>query len=82
MKAESLDHAARMMDDINRRISLYRSGTKVIGQEKKVIDMLDKIIEELEKQQQQQQGSLPTIRLLKVYSNSMNILQFYGTCNQ
>ena len=57
MKAESLDHAARMMDDINRRISLYRSGTKVIGQEKKVIDMLDKIIEELEKQQQQQQGS-------------------------
>ena len=57
MKAESLDHAARMMDDINRRISLYRSGTKVIGQEEKVIDMLDKIIENLEKQQQQQQSA-------------------------
>ncbi len=57
MKAESLDHAARIMDDINRRISLNRSGKRVIGQEKRVIDMLDKIIEELEKQQQQQQGS-------------------------
>jgi hypothetical protein len=56
MKDESLDHAARMMDDINRRISLYRSGKRVIGEEKKVIDMLDKIVEELEKKQQQQQG--------------------------
>ena len=56
MKAESLDHAARMMDDINRRISLNRSGKRVIREEKRVIDMLDKIIEELEKQQQQQQG--------------------------
>ena len=56
MKAESLDHAARMMSDINRRIALNRSGKRVITEEKRVIDMLDKIIEELEKQQQQQQG--------------------------
>jgi len=57
MKAESLDQVARMMDDINRRISLYRSGARVIKQEEKVLDILDKIVEELEKKQQQQQGA-------------------------
>ncbi len=53
----SLDEIARLMADIHRRQSLYRSGQRVRGQEQQVIEKLDKLIEDLESQQQQQQLS-------------------------
>ncbi len=52
LKTDSLDEIARLMDDIERRQRLYRSGTVVRKQEDDVLAKLDKIIEELEKQQQ------------------------------
>ena len=52
LKDESLDHIARRMDDIRRRLDLGRAGPKVRGVEDGVIASLDKLIEEVEKQQQ------------------------------
>src|SRR5262249_9557341 len=52
LKDESLDHIARRMDDIRRRLDLGRAGPKVRQVEDGVIASLDKMIEELEKQQQ------------------------------
>ena len=56
LEAESLDHIARQMDDIRRRLDFGRAGRKVVRLEDDVVDALDKLIDELEKQQQQQQG--------------------------
>jgi translation initiation factor 2B subunit (eIF-2B alpha/beta/delta family) len=53
LKDESLDHIARRMDDIRRRLDLGRAGQKVREVEDGVIASLDKLIEEIEKQQQQ-----------------------------
>ncbi len=53
LKDESLDHIARRMDDIRRRLDLGRAGPKVRGVEDGVIASLDKLIEDMEKQQQQ-----------------------------
>jgi hypothetical protein len=53
LKDESLDHIARRMDDIRRRLDLGRAGEKVREVEDGVIASLDKLIEEIEKQQQQ-----------------------------
>lgn len=52
LKEESLDHIARRMDDIRRRLDLGRAGPKVREVEDGVIASLDKLIEEMEKQQQ------------------------------
>ena len=52
LKDESLDHIARRMDDIRRRLDLGRAGPKVRSVEDGVIASLDKIIEQIEKQQQ------------------------------
>jgi hypothetical protein len=52
LKDESLDHIARRMDDIRRRLDLGRAGPKVREVEDGVIASLDKLIEEIEKQQQ------------------------------
>ena len=52
LKDESLDHIARRMDDIRRRLDLGRAGPKVRAVEDGVIASLDKLIEEIEKQQQ------------------------------
>lgn len=52
LKDESLDHIARRMDDIRRRLDLGRAGPKVREVEDGVIASLDKLIEEMEKQQQ------------------------------
>lgn len=52
LKEDSLDHIARRMDDIRRRLDLGRSGAKVREVEDGVIASLDKLIEEMEKQQQ------------------------------
>ena len=57
IKEESLDHIARQMEDIGRRLDLGRSGKKVQDIEDAVIQSLDKMIEQIEKQQQQQSGS-------------------------
>jgi hypothetical protein len=57
MQADSLDEIARLMDDIERRLGFGRAGARVRQQEDDVIAKLDKMIEELEKQMQQQQAS-------------------------
>jgi len=54
---ESLDHIARRMGDIRRRLHLGRAGKKVQKVERGVIESLDKLIEKLEQQQQQQSSS-------------------------
>jgi hypothetical protein len=60
-EAETLDHIARRMEDIHRRLDLGRAGPKVKKVEGDVIASLDKMIkkieEDQEKQQQQQQGN-------------------------
>lgn len=53
---KTLDHIARRMEDIRRRLDLGRAGEKVVKVEDGVIESLDKLIEEMEKQQQQQGG--------------------------
>ena len=53
LETDSLDEIARLMSDVRRRTSLNRAGTRVITDEKKVIDKLDKLIEDLEEKQQQ-----------------------------
>jgi hypothetical protein len=52
LKDESLDHIARRMDDIRRRLDLGRAGPKVRAVEDGVIASLDKLIDQLEQQQQ------------------------------
>jgi hypothetical protein len=52
LKEDSLDHIARRMEDIRRRLDLGRAGPKVREVEDGVIASLDKMIEEMEKQQQ------------------------------
>ncbi len=53
LKPDSLDHIARRMDDVRRRLDLGRSGPKVRKIEDGVIESLDKLIEKLEAQRQQ-----------------------------
>lgn len=55
LKEESLDHIARRMNDIHRRLELGRAGPHVRKVEKGVIDSLDKMIKKIEDQQRQQQ---------------------------
>jgi hypothetical protein len=55
LEEESLDHIARRMQDIERRLDLGRPGPKTRAVEEGVIASLDKLIKELEEQQQQQQ---------------------------
>jgi hypothetical protein len=63
LKTDTLDEVARLMDDIRRRLGLYRAGARVRNQEDEVIAKLDKMIEELEQQQQQQQQQQNTGRM-------------------
>ncbi len=55
LKEDSLDHIARRMDDIERRLDLGRAGPKVRTIQDGVIKSLDKLIKDREAQQQQQQ---------------------------
>ena len=57
LKDESLDHIARRMNDVRRRLEFGRAGKTVQMAEDKVLDSLDKLIEKLEKQAQQQCSS-------------------------
>ena len=51
---DSLDHIARRMSDIRRRLAKGRAGSRVQEVENGVIESLDKLIDQIEKQQQQQ----------------------------
>jgi hypothetical protein len=57
LEDESLDHIARRMEDIRRRLALGRSGERVQGVESGVIESLDKLIKKIEDQMQQSQCS-------------------------
>lgn len=57
LEDESLDHIARRMHDIRRRLAYGRAGDQVQKIEQGVLDSLDKMIKDLEDQQQQQQQS-------------------------
>lgn len=57
LKDESLDHVARRMNDVRRRLDIGRAGKQVQVVEKGVVDSLDRMIKKLEQQQQQQQLS-------------------------
>lgn len=57
LKDESLDHIARRMNDVRRRLELGRAGKKVQMVEKDIMDSLQKLIERLEQQSQQQSSS-------------------------
>jgi len=50
LKEDTLDHIARRMEDIQRRLDLGRAGPRVRGIEDGVIESLDKIIKQLEEQ--------------------------------
>ena len=55
LEEDSLDEIARLMGEVRRRQSLYRSGQRVLNQEQEVVDKLNQLIEEIEQQLQQQQ---------------------------
>jgi hypothetical protein len=55
LEDESLDHIARRMNDIRRRLQYGRAGEKVQGIEKGVVESLDKTIDKMEQEQQQSQ---------------------------
>lgn len=50
LKAESLDHISRRMNDVTRRLDLGHAGKRVRKVEDDIIASLDKLIEELEQQ--------------------------------
>ena len=52
LQDDSLDHIARRMDDIHRRLDLGHAGPKVRKVEDGVIESLDKLIKKIEEQQQ------------------------------
>jgi hypothetical protein len=54
LKDDSLDHIARRMEDVRRRLAQGRPGERVQGIEKGVIESLDKLIKKAEDQAQQQ----------------------------
>jgi hypothetical protein len=57
LEDESLDHIARRMEDVRRRLALGSSGERVQKVEQGVIDSLDKLIKDIEDQLQRQQSS-------------------------
>ena len=57
LKEDDLDHIARRMEDVRRRLHLGRAGPKVREIEDGVIESLDKLIKKAEEQQQQQQSA-------------------------
>jgi hypothetical protein len=58
LEDESLDHIARRMNDIRRRLNYGRAGAKVQEIEEGVVKSLDKKIEDMEKECQKQQASI------------------------
>jgi hypothetical protein len=66
LEEETLDHIARRMEDVQRRLDLGRAGPKVRKVENGVIESLDKMIKKIEdeqnKQNQNQSNSLQSSR--------------------
>ena len=66
LEEETLDHIARRMEDVQRRLDLGRAGPKVRKVEDGVIESLDKMIKKIEdeqnKQCQNQSNSLQSSR--------------------
>jgi hypothetical protein len=56
LEDDSLDHIARRMDDVRRRLELARAGPKVRQVEDGVVESLDKLIKKLEEQRKKCQG--------------------------
>ncbi|MCA9060279.1 MAG: hypothetical protein KDA85_17340, partial [Planctomycetaceae bacterium] len=54
--ADGLPQVARTMSDVQRRLDLGRPDTPTQKQEEQVIALLDKLLEEMQNQQQQQSG--------------------------
>ncbi len=54
VESDSLDHIARRMRDVRRRLDLGHAGPEIRRVQQGVIDSLDKLIAKLETQQQQQ----------------------------
>jgi len=54
---DGLDHVSRMMSDVGRRLDLGRSGKRVQQREEEVIAAIDRLLEQMENQNQQQSGS-------------------------
>ena len=52
LQDDTLDHIARRMDDVRRRLDLGRAGKKVRKRQDGIIESLDKLIKKLEEQQQ------------------------------
>lgn len=57
LEDDSLDHIARRMRDVTRRLDLGHAGPKTRNVQDGVIASLDKLIEKIEQQQQQSQAS-------------------------
>ena len=57
LEDESLDHIARRMRDITRRLDLGRAGPRTLAVQDGVIESLDKLIKAIEQQQQEQSQS-------------------------
>ncbi|MEQ1826590.1 MAG: hypothetical protein ABL921_11625 [Pirellula sp.] len=55
LKEDSLDEIARLMNDVERRLALGRTGKTVRDKEQAIVDKLEKMIDKLEQQQQDQQ---------------------------
>lgn len=55
VKIDSLNHIARRMSDVERRLALSEADDKTQEVERGILASLDKMIEQLEQQQQQQQ---------------------------
>jgi hypothetical protein len=62
LQDDTLDHIARRMEDIRRRLDLGRAGPKVRSEEDGVVQSLDKLIKKLEDEQQEANGSPSSIR--------------------
>ena len=56
LKDESLDEIARIMRNIRHRLDLGRAGKRVRTEEEEVLEKLQKMIEEIEQQQNQARG--------------------------
>jgi hypothetical protein len=57
LETDSLDHIARRMRDVRRRLDLGRAGPLTQRVQQGVVESLDKLIEEIESQQQQGQAA-------------------------
>jgi hypothetical protein len=55
LKEDSLDEISRLMNDVERRLTLGRTGKMVRDKQQAIIDKLDKSIDQIEQQMQQQQ---------------------------